>query len=133
MIILDEQLNEPELAGRIAAWYAGSVQVVTDLRPHSVIKDDSIGALLHTENEPTFVTINVTDFWRVVRSDSRFAIVCLELAIAQDYLVPVWLRRFFKLPQFNTKAKRMGTVALLRPTRIEFYRADRKIETINWQ
>lgn len=36
------------------------------------------------------------------------------------------------LDSFNTKAKRMGVVLLLRPTRIEFYRVDRKIETMNW-
>jgi len=132
MIVLDEGLNNPFLAKRIAAWYPGRVAILTELRPNAVIKDDAVSVLLRTVQQPTFVTINVKDFWRVIRPEARFAIVCVELSIDRADQVSQWLRDFLSLPEFKTKAGRMGVVALLRPTRIEFYRADRRIETMQW-
>ena len=62
MIVLDEQLNRPELIQRIAAWYPGRVVVLTSLRAQTRIPDESVPTLLRTIKEPTFVTINVIDF-----------------------------------------------------------------------
>lgn len=62
MIVLDEQLLGRSLEIAIARWYRGTVCFVTDIRPASVIKDDGIPALLHRQNQPTFVTINEIDF-----------------------------------------------------------------------
>ena len=62
MIVLDEQLLGRDLETTIAAWYAGAVVHITDLRPHTVIKDDAIPLLLQQQSQPTFVTINVPDF-----------------------------------------------------------------------
>jgi hypothetical protein len=132
MIVLDENLNYPILATRIAAWYPGRVAILTELRPKTTIKDDAVSGLLRTVPYPTFVTINVKDFWRVIRAEAQFAVVCIELPIDRAEQVSEWLRRYLSLPEFKTKAGRMGIVALLRPTRIEFYRADRKIETMDW-
>lgn len=132
MIVLDEQLANAALAEQIAAWYPGRVAILTSLRTGSKVADEAATELLRTVKYPTFVTINVKHFWRIVRADARFAIVAIELPVDDALQVSDWLRKFMSLPEFKTKAKRMGVVALLRPTRIEFYRIDRKIETLSW-
>ncbi len=132
MIVLDEQLNRPSLAGRIAAWYPGRVAILTELRAGSQVPDEAATTLLRTVKQPTFVTINVKDFWRDVRAESRFAIVAIDLPLTRVDEVSDYLRRFLKTKPFDTKAGRMGVVVLLRPTRIELYRVDRKVETMEW-
>lgn len=132
MIVLDEQIGSPALAAEIAAWYPGRVAILKELRHKSVIKDDAADVLLRAIPSPTFVTINVRHFWKVLRPDSRFAVVVIDLPLERADEISNWLRRFMNLPEFRTKAKRMGIVALLRPTRIEFYRANREIERLDW-
>lgn len=132
MIVLDEHLADHALGAQIAVWYLGRVLSVRELRPGTVIKDEAMTTLLRTAVEPTFVTINVSDFWQKVRANPRFAIVCIDLPALQVLEIPSYLRRFLNLPRFKTKAARMGVVALLRPTRIEVYRANRKIEILEW-
>lgn len=132
MIVLDEQLNNPELVAEIAAWYPGQVATLKSLRTGSQVADEAAETLLRTVKQPTFITINVKDFWRVIRADKRFAVVAIELPVDDASKVSRWLRRLLTTKPFDTKAGRMGVVILLRPTRIEFYRVDRKIETIKW-
>ena len=83
MIVLDEQLQGLGLEDAMACWYRGSVLVVKTLRPGTVIKDEVIPSLLRRLRQPTFVTINYTDFWRRVPADKSYCIVCLELPVAQ--------------------------------------------------
>lgn len=132
MIVLDEQIGSPDLAREIAAWYPGQVAVLKDLRHFSVIKDDAADVLLRSARHPTFVTINVKHFWKVIRVDKRFGVVAIELPLVRADEISDWLRDLFRLAEFKTKAKRMGTIVLLRPTRIEFYRVDRKVHLIDW-
>jgi hypothetical protein len=66
MIVLDEQLLGRDIELYIAAWYAGAVLLVTDLRPNTVIKDDAIPALLRhpqlrTKAQRMGKVIHVTD------------------------------------------------------------------------
>jgi hypothetical protein len=42
------------------------------------------------------------------------------------------LRRFFRLPAFETKALRMGKVIRLAPNRIRYYESDRHIHSLPW-
>jgi hypothetical protein len=79
VIVLDEQLLGRGIEGDIARWYRGSVCFITDLRPGTIIKDDAIPTLLQREAEPTFVTINESDFWQKVAINERFCVVCLAL------------------------------------------------------
>lgn len=133
MIVLDEQIGSPELAAEIATWYPGRVAILKELRSKSVIKDDAAEVLLRAAPSPTFVTINVRHFWRVIRADARFAVVAIDLPLERGDEISNWLRQFINLPEFKTKVSRMGIVALLRPTRIEFYRANREIERLDWR
>jgi predicted GTPase len=47
----------------ISRWYRGSVIIIKQLRPGTVIKDEAIPALLRRAKQPTFVTINHTDLY----------------------------------------------------------------------
>lgn len=52
MIVLDEQLLGRGIEHDIARWYRGKVQFITELRPHTVIKDDAIPTLLRQQPQP---------------------------------------------------------------------------------
>lgn len=73
MIVLDENLQVLRLGNPIARWYRGRVCYIIDLDPGAVIKDEAIPVYLQQLRRATFVTTNVTDFWRRVRADSRSA------------------------------------------------------------
>ncbi len=132
MIVLDEQICGPSIAQPVAAWYPGRVIPITALRPRTVIHDDAIATLLRGLSQPTFVTINVSDFWRVLRSDSHYAVVCIDLPTAEALEISTWLRRLFQLHDFKTKAARMGRVVRLRPSGIEYYGFDGNLRTVSW-
>lgn len=132
MIVLDEQIHGPSIAEPIAAWYPGRVISVTTLRPKTVIKDDAMPTLLRAATHPTFVTINVSDFWRSVPADPRYAIVCVDFPAWRVLEIPDWLRRLFRTSAFKTKTARMGTVVRLRPSLIEYYGTDWRVQTLVW-
>ena len=64
MIVLDENLDEERVRLPFAARYKGKVISIRDLRPGSIIKDEAIPSLLCDYRDSTFVTTNVSDFWR---------------------------------------------------------------------
>jgi hypothetical protein len=132
MIVLDEEIHGPSVAGPIARWYAGRVVSLTTLRPRTVIKDDAIPVLLRAAQHPTFVTINVTDFWRVMSAEPDFCVVCIDLPARHMPAIPDWLHRLFRIAPFRAKASRMGKIVRLRPNRIEYYEADRCVRVFAW-
>ena len=121
MIVLDEQLLGYNLESSIGSWYPGAVRYITDLRPRSVIKDDNIAQLLHTQTNPVFVTINESDFWRKIEANERYCVVCFVLPNSRALEIAHLLRTLFSQPQFNTKAKRSGKVILVTPNQIVRY------------
>jgi hypothetical protein len=121
MIVLDEQLQGLGLEAAVSHWYRGTVLIVKRLRPGTVIKDDAIPLLLRQLKQPTFVTINTTDFWRRLSADRAYCIMCLDLPVAQAIKVSEWLRQLFRLPEFKTKGARMGKVVLATPRRLQYY------------
>lgn len=132
MIVVDESIHSRRIREAIAAWYQGQVISVTALRSGSIVKDDGISVLLRQVVQPTFVTINVSDFWLKSRADQRCCIVALALNQSQAYEAPSLIRRLFRFPEFHTKAARMGKVLHVLPTYIEYYELDRQIQTISW-
>ena len=126
MIVLDEQLLGRNLEDEIARWYRGAVCFVTDLRPGTVIKDDAIPDLLRQEKQPTFLTINVRDFWRRVPVSRKYCVVCFALPDPQVVEIPLILRALFRHPAFNTKAKRMGKVVRVRGRGVDHYTATQR-------
>ncbi|MFQ5866177.1 MAG: hypothetical protein ACE5IW_13225 [bacterium] len=126
MIVLDEQLMGRNLEVEIAKWYRGTVQFIADLRPNTVIKDDSIPELLRKQKQPVFVTINETDFWRKVTIDKRFCIICFGLPDSRAKEIPRALRSLLRRSEFSTKAKRMGKVIRVKTEGIDYYTFDNK-------
>ena len=108
MIVLDEQLLGRDIEEQIARWYQGAVCFITDLRLNTVIKDDAIPKLLQQENQPTFVTINESDFWRKTAINSQFCVVWFALPDSRAREISQRLRRLFDHPLFDTKNKRMA-------------------------
>lgn len=121
MIVLDENLQVLRLGNPIATWYPGRVCYIVDLDPGAVIKDEAIPTYLRQLRGATFVTTNVTDFWRRVRADARYGIVCLSLPNERLRDVPIILRRLFRLPQPKTKAARMGKVVRVSRRQVQYY------------
>jgi hypothetical protein len=124
MIVLDEQLLGLGLQDIIARWYPGSVTDITQLRSGTRTLDDAIPSILHGARSPTFVTINVADFWLKLQPDAKFCVVCVALSHEQCAELPDLLRDVLALPQFNTKKRRMGKVIRVLPSRVEFYCTD---------
>jgi hypothetical protein len=132
MIVLDEHLHDPVIMAAISKWHTGQVIPVISLRFGSIIKDDVIPTLLRRAIQPTFVTINVTDFWKKVRPHSDFCIITVALNQDQVEEIPQLLRRLFRLPEFKTKASRMGKVIHVTQNHIEYYESDRRIHSLLW-
>ena len=131
MIVLDEQLLGRGLEQDIAHWYRGTVQFITALRPHTIIKDEAIPALLRQQSQPTFVTINERDFWRQVAPDQRYCIVCFVLSDARAHDIPPALRALLHRPELRTKAQRMGKVMRVTHADMSYYTfRDRQVRTM---
>lgn len=124
MIVLDEQLIGdaiPELLGR---WYRGAVINIVELRPNTSIRDEEIPKLLRSVRQPTFVTINVTDFWRKLAPDRHFGIVAFQLLDRDAQEIPDLLRRVFHLAPFRTRRRRLGKIARVSREHCQYYTAD---------
>ena len=118
-IILDDQLDPERVLQPLLAWT--TVRRLRELRPGTVIKDDAIPGLLRQQKQVTFVTINVAHFWQRVSADKAFCIVCCALPQERQAEVPTLIRRLFRLPEFRTKAARMGKVIRVSETGIAYY------------
>ena len=132
MIVVDENLHDQRILAAIAAWAPGQVVSVTMLRPHSVIKDEAIPALLRQAVQPTFVTINVSDFWRKVEPHDDYCVVNVVLPRERVREVPDLLHRLFRHPEFKTKASRMGKVIIVAPDHIEYYETEWRLRFLPW-
>lgn len=75
-----------------------------------MIKDDAILLLLRGQRQPTFLTINESDFSGRVVIDPRFCVVCFGLPLYRSREIPDLLRAALRLPEFRTKVDRMGKV-----------------------
>jgi hypothetical protein len=133
MIVLDEELQGLGLEETISRWYRGSVILIKELRPGTVIKDEAIPSLLRKVKQPTFVTINTADFWRRVPAERSYCVVCLRLTTEQIDVLPDYLRRLLKSPEFKTKNARMGKVILGSARGIQYYSFDEDlIHILGW-
>lgn len=132
MIVVDENIEYERIINEIAAWYPGRVISITDLRLETLVKDDSVTTLLLRVREPTFVTLNVVDFWRKFNAHRRYCMVSIVLPQEQMYAVPTNLRQLLHLPEFRMKALRMGKIIRVYPTVIDYYERDRQVHTLSW-
>jgi hypothetical protein len=134
MIVFDENMRQRNIMDAVAAWYRGRVISVTVLRRGTIIKDEAIPTLLRSAQRPAFVTTNVDDFWQRVPAHTRYGIVCLVLADERLQETSSLLRQLFSLPDFKTKARRMGKVVRVSRGQLEYYdiRAHSIIRVPSW-
>lgn len=129
-IILDDQLFDREVLIPIARWI--TVERLRNLRPGEVIKDERVPVLLRQLRLPTFITIDM-GFWDRTLVDARYCILCFPLRNEEQDQLPQLLRRLLKLPEFHTKATRMGKVARISTSRIDYWRlADEQMYNLAW-
>lgn len=133
MIVLDEQLKQANVEEQIAQWYQGRVINITTLRPGTIIKDDAVPLLLRQVSDPTFVTINSTDFWEQIEAHQGYCITCFPLTDDRVGEISDLLRRLFRLPEFRTKQARSGKVARVSQRQIQYYaHPSYEIHSLTW-
>lgn len=129
-VILDDQLFDVEVLIPIARWT--TVQRLRNLRPGEVIKDERVPVLLREVAQPTFVTIDM-GFWRRELVDAKYCLLCFPLRNDEQEQIPDLLRRLFRLPQFHTKAARMGKVVQVTSTLLRYWqRGDDQLQRFTW-
>lgn len=129
-LILDDQLFDLEVLVPLARWI--TVERLRDLRPGEVIKDERVPVVLRQLRQPTFLTIDM-GFWDKILRDSRCCLLCFPLRNDEQYRLPELLRRLFRLPEFRTKATRMGKVARIGPAQIDYWLlGDERPHRLNW-
>ena len=133
MIVVDEQLQDYGLCALIARWYPGRVVAITQLRPQTLIFDDAIPTLLRRWSAPTFVTINVHDFWGHLAPDPHFGVVCVDVPHVKANEVSRLIRRAFALDPLQTRRQRLGKIVRVRREQVEFYTVESNlVQTIAW-
>ena len=110
MIVLDEQLMDPRLKRAIEKWYSGAVLAINDLRPRTQVLDDVVSTLLQQVKQPTFVTINHSDFWRIIPAHPAYCVSCFKLPIEQSLAVSEALRDVLRMPEWRVVVKLSGMV-----------------------
>jgi len=123
MIVLDENITGEIIAPVIKSWYRGQVVTINSLRSSTVIKDDAIPTILRTTKKPTFITNNVSDFWRKLPAHKDYCIICFVLPNERIPEIPHLLRQILAMKEFKTKASRMGKVLQVKHERIDYYLA----------
>jgi hypothetical protein len=97
-----------------------------------VIKDDRIPELLRRLKQPTFITIDV-GFWKRKWCDPRYCLIYFALTDAQQHRIPPLLRRLLRLPEFKTKAARMGKVVRVSMSHIDYWQwGDERVHRLGW-
>ena len=104
MNILDE--NFPEGQRQLLRSWRISVQQIGLEIGRAGMEDETIIPLLHQLRRPTFLTLDF-DFYKRNLCHRGYCIAYLNVV---HYEAAKFARRFLRHSQFNTEAKRMGTV-----------------------
>jgi len=131
LIVLDDHLLPSLVQVPVQRW--ATVKRLHDLRPAEVIKDDRVPSLLRAVKRPTFVTIAAGFCNRSLR-DPAYCILYFALRDDQQTQLPRLLRRLFRLPEFRTRAVRMGKVARISSNGIEYWQhGERERYRLAWR
>ena len=114
LLLFDENIS-PRLADTLTHIYPGAVHVNAigldkafdrDIWDYARQNESCNNGEL--ESQPTFVTINESDFWRKTAINNRFCMVCFALPDSRACEISQRLRTLLDQPLFDTKKKRMG-------------------------
>lgn len=133
MIVLDENIHDARILDSVKRWYRGQVISVVELRPQTIIKDDAIPRLLLHTRSPTFVTINVDDFWRKISPHRGYCIVTVALPQQMALQTSDLLHKLLRLHPYRASASRLGFVFRLTPDGFGYYSIhNRSVTEQNW-
>ena len=128
MLVLDENLPESQRQ-KLRDWRVRFRTIGREIALSGTI-DENLVAVLHRLPNATFFTLD-RDFYRLDWRHVRYCIVWLDVA---DDQAADFIRRFLRQPVFNTNAKRMGSVARVHATGVQYRRIhDRTSNSIAWE
>jgi hypothetical protein len=131
LLVIDAALSDAEVLMPLQNLM--NAHSIRDVRPREVVKDDRVPVLLRELTSPTFITIDESGFWRRNMCSQAYCILCFALSDAQQELIPSLLRQLLRLPEFKTKANRMGKIARISLANIKYYQAgDNKMHVLAW-
>lgn len=91
--------------------------------------EEHILPLLHKLNRPTFFTRDL-GFFDEARRHAHYGLVVLGVSQKE---AATFIRRFLRHPDFNSKAKRLGTVVLVNQEGMRVWRMDENDEVfVDW-
>ncbi|NUO78839.1 hypothetical protein HUU05_02085 [candidate division KSB1 bacterium] len=133
MIVLDENIFGRIVVKGLTTWYKGQLTSINELRVNTVVKDDAVPVILRTVKQPTFITTNVSDYWRKMPAHKAYCMICFELTNEQVVEIPRLLRAVLGFKEFKTKSVRMGKIVRVRRHRIDYYEiGSNQTSTLNW-
>lgn len=128
MIVLDENFIEDERE-RLRAWHIPARHIGYDIGRKG-IGDEEIIPFLQTLTRPTFFSEDA-HFFRKRLCHAKYCIVQLDVKTTQ---MARYARQFLHHPEFDTHAKRMGTVIRVSPTGLAVWRVHRTTpEKFSWK
>jgi hypothetical protein len=131
MLVIDAALSDKDVLKPLQKLM--STRSIRDVRPYEVIKDDRVPVLLRKLTAPAFITIDEAGFWHRLLCSDAYCILYFALTDLQQELIPPLLRRLLRLPEFKTKASRMGKVVRVSLANIKYYQLDdAKLHVLAW-
>ena len=128
--VLDDQLDPRDVRNPISRW--STARFLREVRPGSVVKDDRVPVVLRALRTPTFISIDA-GFYRRTGRDHRYCILFFALRSDEQDAIPALLRRLLRLPEFRTRAARMGKVARVSRDHVSWWQIGNDVEhTLAW-
>jgi hypothetical protein len=129
-LILDEQIDLRVVLPPLRTWITATP--INELRPGEIIRDERVPAILQTLKQPTFVTID-HDFWDRELCHPGYSILFFDVDDDEQELLPGMLRALFRRPQFRTRAVRMGKVARVGKTAVQWWQVRSvRLQEFSW-
>jgi hypothetical protein len=130
-LLLDEHINVRQVLPLLRKWI--TAQLLIDLRPNERIPDERVPEILRTLKQPTFVTID-QGFWDRDLCHPSYGILYFALRSEEQGLIPDLLRALLRRPDFHTRARRMGKVARISPSSIDYWQFQvQDLQRLAWQ
>jgi hypothetical protein len=127
MILLDENVRRDQ-GTQLRQWRVRCRFLIEEFAP-SGIQDPDIVPLLQRLKQPAFFTHD-QDFFRRNLVHSAYSLVWLDVF---DGEAATFIRSFLKHPLFNTSAKRMGVIARVHKSGIDFWQKNTiTLQRENW-
>jgi hypothetical protein len=130
-LILDAHVSASLVLRPLRRWI--TVRTLQELRPNEIVLDERIPEILLREKQPTFVTID-KDFIDPRWCNPSYCILNFALQDREQHELPSLLRALFHRPEFRTRTLRMGKVARVSTSSIEYWQfPDRERRIILWK